>query len=105
MIDKTDEQLEMDLTNTSNVHVFTPKKGAAKSPEATEPTAQELMDSGFEVFLQMLSKNPKGFVAVVFNEDNYPEIVWAGNIELIPVLGSLEMAKNELYSQAIVELA
>jgi len=99
-----EETTELDLTQPSNIRVFTPKKGA-KNLEEAEPTAQELMDSGFEVFLQMLHNSPKGFVAVVFNEDNYPEIVWAGNIELIPVLGALEMAKNELYSQAIVELA
>jgi hypothetical protein len=99
-----EDQLDLDLTQGSNIRVFTPKKGP-KSQEEDEPTAQELMDSGLEVFLEMLSKNPKGFVSVVFGADNYPEIVWAGNIELIPVLGSLEMAKNELYSQAIVELA
>lgn len=104
MIDKTDNQIELDLTQGSNIRVFTPKKGP-QAPDVHEPTAQELMDSGLEVFLEMLSKNPKGFVSVVFGEDNYPEIVWAGNIELIPVLGSLEMAKNELYSQALVELA
>jgi hypothetical protein len=84
---------------TDNVSAFVPKKG---TKGVKEPTSEELKQKGLETFLEIVNNKSVGFFAIVFDENNDPKIIWAGDIELINALGSLEMAKNELYSNVFL---
>ena len=111
MIKDTDElQLDLPLdigSEPSNVRTFAPRKkatataGAASEPEAT---TEELMEKGLEIFAQELSEDAKGFFALIFDSQNTPRIVWAGDIDMITAIGSLEMAKNELYNNIFTNI-
>ena len=94
---------EFDETK-SNIKHFKPK--AKKTPEFDIDTlaSEELLEKGLEIFVQELSNNGKGFLSIVFDQDNYPQIIWAGDIDMVASLGALELAKNELYTNAIIDL-
>ena len=99
---KDEDQLDFDLATHSNVRVFEPNKGkksATAEPEAQE-SSEELLEKGLEIFAQELSGDARGFFAMIFDAENNPKILWAGNIDMIMALGSLELAKNELYNVA-----
>lgn len=97
-----DEQLELEL-GSNNVKTFAPKKKLkAKEPEGI--STEELMEQGLEIFAQELSDDAKGFFSIVFDKENNPKIIWAGDIDMISALGSLEMAKNELYNNVFIDI-
>lgn len=103
MIKDTDEQLELEL-GSNNVKTFSPKKKSKVPKEPEGVSAEELMEQGLEIFAQELSEDAKGFFSIVFDKDNNPKIIWAGDIDMISALGSLEMAKNELYNNVFIDL-
>ena len=97
-----DEQFELDLSSgTANVRSFAPKKKAA-APDAA--TTKELLEKGLEIFAQELAEDAKGFFSLIFDKDNNPRIISAGEIDIVAALGSLEMAKNELYNNIFLDV-
>ena len=104
--DDLKNQLELALEETTqpaanNVKAFTPRR-KTKEPEGI--THDELMSEGLHFFAEQLSNNAKGFFAVVFDKDFQPQIVWTGEIELIPALGALELAKNEILNNIFTDI-
>ncbi len=105
---KDKDQLELDLTESnSNIRVFSPKQKSTmpkKSDKEDPKVTEELMEKGLEIFAQELSDDAKGFFALIFDTDNNPRIVWGGSIDMIAALGSLEMAKQELYNNIFIDV-
>lgn len=63
------------------------------------PTDAELLTSGLKLLEdEIASDNIKGFLTIAFDLNNEPRIVWAGEIEMLSVLGSIEVAKVTLMS-------
>jgi hypothetical protein len=58
-----------------------------------EQEVEELIAHGLEVFNEDL-KNSSGFLAITIDEGGTPSIVWAGNVDTITTLGSIEIAKQ-----------
>lgn len=90
-----DEDLELEIVPenfTSNVKSFTPK---SKTPSG-EPTTEDYLIQGVEAFTMEIGDDAKGFIAIVFDLDNNPRVICAGDIDIVTTLGALEVAKNEL---------
>jgi|ERR1035437_6292598 hypothetical protein len=108
MISKDDghsDQLELPIdgcdTMENNVKAFVPKKKPTTLPEAEEVEA--LIQDGFEFFVKELEDGAKGFFATVFDKDNNPRTIWAGDIGLVNSLGAMEVMKHELLSNVFSE--
>ena len=63
----------------------------AKVDEETSSFIQGSIDSIKEI----LENEPdsKGLIALVFNKDNDPKIVWGGDMDYIKMIGALDVAK------------
>ena len=79
----------------SNVKSF-----AAKKNKMTTPS---LMDEGLETFARELA-GAKGFLAIIFDEDNNPIVLCSGEIDIVSTVGALEVAKNELFKNIFSEV-
>lgn len=100
------DQLELALEEVTtpvsdNVKAFSPRR-KTKEPEGI--TNEELMSEGLNFFAEQLSNKAKGFFAIVFDKDFQPQVIWTGEIELVPALGALELAKNEILNSILQEM-
>jgi hypothetical protein len=101
-----DEDLELVIEDNTiaisdNVKAFKPKRKTALPEEATH---EDVMSEGMEFFSEQVADGAKGFFAIVFDKEFQPQIVWTGEIELIPALGALELAKNEILNNIFMDI-
>jgi len=88
------KQLELALEENSNVKIF----AAKKKPAHVEDYSQEdFIQRSIETFTEEIAKDSKGFLAIMFDVDNSPRIICAGDIDIIATLGALEVTKHELF--------
>ena len=87
-----------------NVRAFTPKMKKKEDLDMDAATTEELMEKGLEIFVEELSKDAKGFFSVIFDKDDHPRLLWVGDIDMVMALGSLELAKNELFNNVLIDL-
>jgi hypothetical protein len=83
--------MTLDMKNkTVSLNVVKAEK-QAKVDEETSSFIQGSIDSIKEI----LENEPdsKGLIALVFNKDNDPKIVWGGDIDYIKMIGALDVAK------------
>ncbi len=104
----TDDEISIDDGKTydgseTNVKAFTSKKGKAKQMSPDDITREEVLEHGLETFAKELASGGRGFFALIFNEDGYPSIIWAGDMDLMTSVGALEIAKNELFKNIFSE--
>lgn len=62
-------------------------------------TNEQLLTLGTESFLQTL-EDATGFITITFDETGQPEIIHAGNLDIIAATGTLEYAKNEILNNS-----
>ena len=99
-----DDQMEFEIIPenfTSNVKSFTPK---GKQPSG-EPTTEDYLIQGVEAFTMEIGDDAKGFIAIVFDLENNPRVICAGDIDIVTTLGALEVAKNELLKSVSGDLS
>ena len=106
-MNKDDDQLELfiednSISITDNVKAFKPKRKTSLSDEVTH---EDVMAEGMKFFAEQVADGAKGFFAIVFDKEFQPQIVWTGEIELIPALGALELSKNEILNNIFVDVA
>lgn len=53
----------------------------------------EYFNKGIEKFNESID-NATGFLAVTFDENNSPTIIWAGDVDTMAAVGSFEVAKQ-----------
>lgn len=82
-----------DQEEPTNTVSFKTRKPITQS-DNTEPD-EDLLTLGLEAFHADINDDAKGFLAIVFDKDGHPRITWAGDIDMIPSIGALEVAKNE----------
>lgn len=69
----------------------------AKKEESTMATEEEdMLTKGKETFQEMMDEGAVGFIALTFDANSDPRILWSGDIDLVKALGSLELAKKEI---------
>lgn len=101
--DNDDAELALDVVpENNNVRVFTVIKNDGETEQAAEEAEYEqkvndALTLGLETFLAETQQNCKGFLAVVFDGEKNHRIIWAGEVDMISSLGSLEVAKHELF--------
>ncbi len=93
--DETPTQLDLPLVEKDNTVNFMSRKNKINLKTA-ESTAT-YMAEGLKAFQSELADNAKGFLAIVFDTDNNPRIIWAGDADTIQWIGALEIAKNEFF--------
>lgn len=54
------------------------------------------LQKGKEVLQEMLEDDTTGFLAITFDSEGDPRIVWSGEIDLVKAIGAVELTKNEL---------
>lgn len=60
-----------------------------------EVTNQELIQEGLEAFMANLPEDANGFLTIIFDKENNPTIVSAGDLNVFTTIGVLEFCKNE----------
>lgn len=105
--DDLKDQLELVLDENTipipnNVRAFKPK--TSRSTSSGEATHEDLMIEGIHFFSEQLADDAKGFFAIVFDKSFQPQTIWVGEIELIPALGALELAKNEILNNIFMDV-
>lgn len=98
--DQLDLDLELIPEAASNVKSFRSKKA---KPNVEDISREELLEKGLETFVSELSNDAKGFFAMIFDQEGNPSIIWAGDMDMIACVGSLEVAKNELFRNIFAE--
>ena len=66
------------------------------------PSKQDVLDTSSEEFLKRGLEDfhseiegATGFLAIIFDADNNPKIIWAGKPDLLQWVGAMEVAKND----------
>ncbi len=71
-----------------------------KTKETTEEERlaqiNEYLMKGLKSFQEELGDGAQGFISIVFDKENQPRIIWAGDFEMLLALGAMDFAKNEL---------
>jgi hypothetical protein len=71
-------------------------KFSKNKPENVEPeklSKDELLQHGLDVFNDHI-KEAEGFLGITVTEEGIPSIVWAGKVDTVSALGSIEIAKQ-----------
>lgn len=66
---------------------------AEKLQKQSEDQTQDFVDMGIEAFNENI-QDATAFLAVTFDEDGDPSIVWAGDIDSYSAIGTLEVVKK-----------
>ena len=99
MTDKDPDQMELPLKDNVKSFIKKPKLIAKDTSEN-----DDLIKQGLELFISEMSKDAKGFLSIVFDKDDHPSTIWAGDIDLLTALGAIEMSKQELISHVDINM-
>ena len=97
MTDRIDSDQEK--TPANNVKTFTKPKKLTPEEDDAEASA-ECLSKGIEAFERELEE-ATGFLAITFDNDQVPRIIWAGAIDAVYSMGALEIAKYELFNTIV----
>jgi hypothetical protein len=78
-----------DKTESSEVVVDFSKHSTP--PTEAPLTNEEYLEKGMEAFIEA-SKESEGFLAVTFDDEGSPQIIWAGNLDPFKTLGAMQFA-------------
>lgn len=70
-------------------------KSTKEEIEDRPATSEELLTMGIDAFLEQ-TEECQAFITIVFDKENNPSTVHAGDLDLINSIGALEYAKNQL---------
>lgn len=85
--------LEEDEHPSNTISFATRKK--FQQDTGSNQSNQDLLNQGVDAFGAEIAEQAKGFVAIIFDKDNNPRIISAGEFDLMYTLGALEVLKNE----------
>jgi len=88
----------MTTDETTNNPISLVAVKAQKENTPTDSETQDMLAQGLEAFQDRVEE-ASAFLSVIFDEVGDPSIIWAGDINLIKSIGSLEIAKEELIKQ------
>lgn len=63
--------------------------------QGMEVTPEEAKQLGIDTFNELV-EDSVGFVSIMFNQDNKPEVIYAGDLDLLTTMGTFDFVKNEL---------
>lgn len=69
--------------------------GNMSNDNGDEGDIQELIEIGVEAFNQQ-TIDSNGFVSIVFDKDDNPQVTYAGNINFVQLIGMLEILKQDM---------
>lgn len=72
---------------------------AKKEPVAPDFSTEEVVGMGLEVFNNEI-EGARGFISIIFNSEDQPKFIWSGDLDVIKVIGSFEIAKQQLLADA-----
>lgn len=55
----------------------------------------EYIKMAFESFKEKIEESPTGFMAIIFDKEDKPHFIWAGEADMIAWIGALEIFKTE----------
>lgn len=80
-----------DAVSGKVVSMFNPKHKRVTETEENN----DYMEQGLKAFRDDLTADARGFLAIVFDKDYNPKIIWTGDLNIVPTLGALKLAEHE----------
>lgn len=88
------KSLKSDNKNTNNVE-----------SQGELPTDKELIAEGIVAFNDVANaEQTTGFLTLFFNKDNIPQVLWAGDIDIVSTVGLMEFVKNEFLNSVFNQI-
>lgn len=92
--------MDKDQAKVVDISKFSKNKPKELAAEELNKDNSELLKYGAEVFMGEL-EGAEGFLSVTLNEEGVPSIIWAGNVDTIRILGSLDVARQLFVDKTI----